>query len=166
METKTSKGGEVGLTVKAFAGMSMMSQWRLTPLSCEACSMSSGANLPTALAMGSTPLRTKEGSLGRRKCLGLSGLSRTNNRFAVPEWSNRGVGQMLPGVLAGGAWERMASTRLLEKQLLMSGWISLLPIRLVTVRRDQIFTPIAWDCSCSLPLMLNCLAKGGWADST
>jgi hypothetical protein len=77
------------------------------------------------------------------------------------EWSNRGVGQIPPGVADAGACASRASTRLCATQLLMSGWISVLPDRLVIRSRDQRFTPIACEVSCSLVLMLNCLAYGG-----
>jgi hypothetical protein len=59
------------------------------------------------------------------------------------EWSNRGVGQIPPGVAEAGACERRDSTRLCATQLLMSGWISVLPDRLAIRSRDQRFTPMA-----------------------
>ena len=60
------------LTVNAFAGTSMMSQWSClhNALNCGTCRRSSGANRPHALAMGRIPFRTNEGSFGRRKCFG------------------------------------------------------------------------------------------------
>jgi hypothetical protein len=71
-------------TVKAHAGISMMEQWRFfeIALSWGACSMSSGANLPTALAIGRIPFMTNEGSFGRRKCFGLDS-AETNKRVAL-----------------------------------------------------------------------------------
>ena len=157
--------GRAAVTVKALAGISMMSQCSClhTALSCGACRRSSGAIRPTALAMGRIPLRTKEGSFGRRKCLGRSRMSGTNSLTLWADWPNRGVGQMLPGVADGGACDRMISVRLFAKELLTSGWMSVLPMRLTTVSRDHTLTPMAWDCTCSRERMLNWRANGGCA---
>lgn len=131
--------------------------------------MSSAMNRPLILAMGRTPLLTKDGSGGRRKCPGRS-LPETKSLVGAVAWSNLEVGQISPGVQAAGECERISSSRLLEKQLLTSGCRSLLPMSAVMVRRDQMFTPIAWDCSCSRPSRmdrkLNCLAKSGGGEST
>ncbi len=59
------------------AGTSMRSQCKSLgrALRADACSMSSGANRPTTSATGSVPFSTKDGSTGRKKCLGLDGQS-------------------------------------------------------------------------------------------
>jgi hypothetical protein len=119
--------------------------------------MSSAANRPFTLAIGSTPLITNDGSGGRRKWFGRFS-SEMNSFVAVVEWSKRGVGRVLPGVLAAGACDRIVSSRLFEKLLLTSGCMSVLPIRLVTASSDHTFTPIACDWSCSRNLKLHCLA--------